>query len=409
MKSYFKSSHKILTLGIVSAFVLFSCKTKEKEDVSPQFTLDHIQGKWYRVYSNNPAADGMEVTVSGNQGTVTNPANSEFSMNSIKWKDIVAMQENKFEHQELAPDGIYSEATMELGQDDTLRIYVRESGAGNSQKWVRTLELDECTPYGPGTSSGLIEGTWSAPNTEDSYPGLLPAVSDPAGGYYIVTLKSTSSLPWLDIRSPGTEIPIINGTPPADQTERKVAISAQPGLSYDVKVKPFINGPNFPEDYTISWEYHGIMDCYEANDKFEQAKFIPKNKSIEAFANRNNEGSINIQEKFRDYYKIVLTEARKIQVTLEQSPSDNFVSINVYKENQSPVSGSITSVSGNASNNEAGSLYKVTTNQTLDPGIYYIEAYPYWSSNMTAVSLDNGNSLLDSWLTPYIFKVEAVQ
>jgi len=405
-----KQIQRFVTLAFVG-LMLFSCESDDTV-VESDYNLDDLQGKWYRVYSNNSNADGMELTVAGNQAKVTNPANSDFSMNTIKWKDITAIAKNKFEYYDLNSNGDYYDATMEIGTDDTLRISIGYSGVGNIQKWVRTYnqtELNECTPYEPGSGSNSISGVWSAPNEEDTYPGFLPAVSDAAGGYYIVTLTSNGSLPWIDVRSPGTEIPIINGTPPAGQNQRIVAISAQPGLSYDVKVKPYINGNTFPEDYTLTWEYHGIMDCYEANDTFNQAKFIPKNTIIEAFANRNNEGSINIQEKFKDYYKVVLTERGKIQIALEQSPSDNFVDINLYNENELNIQTSITSNHGNASNAEVGSLYTKTSNEILDPGIYYIEAYPYWASNMTAVSLDNGNNLLDSWLTPYKFKVTMVK
>src|SRR5690606_29852075 len=57
---------------------------------TPQYNLDDLQGKWYRAYSNNPDSDGMEVTVTGDQGKVTNAAGSGFSLNSVKWKDIIA-------------------------------------------------------------------------------------------------------------------------------------------------------------------------------------------------------------------------------------------------------------------------------------------------------------------------------
>src|SRR5690606_3683741 len=125
----------------------------------------------------------------------------------------------------------------------------------------------------------------------DLYPNLLPASTDPAGGYYIVTVEAEESTPWINIRVAGDAGAIINGAGgPTGYTTRKVAISAHPGISYDVAVSPFFNGSNFPETYTITWEYVGIMDCYEYNNDFEEAKFIPKNETIEAFANINNEG-----------------------------------------------------------------------------------------------------------------------
>ena len=401
---------------IFLATAVVSCTSDDETVENPQYNLDDLQGKWYRAYSNNPDSDGMEVTVTGDQGKVTNAAGSSFSLNSVKWKDIIATDIKKYQHSELGSDGNYYEGFMELGQDDTLRISVGHSGAGNMQKWVRTYtepELNECTPYEPDNFTNSISGTWSEPNEEDVYPGLLPASTDPAGGYYIVTVESEESTTWIDIRIAGDAAAIINGSNgTTNNTTRKVAIAAHPGISYDVAVSPFFNGSNFPEDYTISWEYVGIMDCYEPNNDFDEAKFIPKNETIEAFANRGNEG-YGIQEEHQDYYKVVLTEPSKIQVELLQSPSDHFISIAMFTYNESSGSSSgvlsdISLISGNANSAESGSLYMRTSVYVLEPGTYYFRMQTFLSSTVR-VNFDGGESLPDVWLTPYKFKVTTVQ
>lgn len=408
-----------LTWLFLLAFAVVGCTSDEDsggpEEENPEYNLDALQGKWYRAYSNNPNADGMEVTVTDNQGTVTKPVGSNFPLNSNKWKDILAVAQNEFEHGELGSDGMYYSGFMKLGVDDTLRINVGHSGAGNTQNWVRTYtepepepEAHECTPYDAETFSGSLTDNWSEPNEKDVYPGLLPAVSDPAGGYYVVTVTTEESTTWIDISTPGgvTIIGGSNGT--TDDNVRKVAFSAEPGISYDVSVNPFMNAPtpNFPETYTIDWEYHGIMDCYEYNNTFEQAKFIPKNETIEAFANRNNEGS-SINENHMDFYKIVLAEPAKIQVELEQSPSDNFIDIRLYRQDQEGLPASYTYTSGDWA--QDGGLYIMTTNSVLEPGIYYAKTSAYWPGG-TSVQLDQeGETIPDIWLTPYKFKVTAVQ
>lgn len=403
---------------IFLATAVVSCTSDDETVENPQYNLDDLQGKWYRAYSNNPDSDGMEVTVTGDQGKVTNAAGSSFSLNSVKWKDIIATDIKKYQHSELGSDGNYYEGFMELGQDDTLRISVGHSGAGNMQKWVRTYtepepELNECTPYEPDNFTNSISGTWSEPNEEDVYPGLLPASTDPAGGYYIVTVESEESTTWIDIRIAGDAAAIINGSNgTTNNTTRKVAIAAHPGISYDVAVSPFFNGSNFPEDYTISWEYVGIMDCYEPNNDFDEAKFIPKNETIEAFANRGNEG-YGIQEEHQDYYKVVLTEPSKIQVELLQSPSDHFISMRMFTYDESTGSSSgvlsdVTLISGNANSAESGSLYMRTSVYVLEPGTYYFRMQTFLSSTVR-VNFDGGESLPDVWLTPYKFKVTTVQ
>lgn len=274
------------------------------------------------------------------------------------------------------------------------------------------IEQHDCNSYEPKTFTGSISGTWSVANENDEYPNLLPAVTDPAGGYYIVTLESEESSPWIDIRIAGDAAAIINGSNgTTDNNKRKVAFTAHPGISYDVSVKPFHNGSSFPEDYTISWEYVGIMDCYETNNDFNEAKFIPKNENITAFANRGYV-AYGPPTEHQDYYKIVLTEPSKIQVELLQSPSDHFISIAMFTFDESSGASSsvisdITPISGNANSNESGSLYIRTSNKVREPGTYYFRMQTASASTVRA-DFDAGESLPDVWLTPYKFKVTAV-
>ncbi|MBR9853896.1 MAG: hypothetical protein GYB37_04860, partial [Algicola sp.] len=243
-----KTTTKIMYLFTL-AIITGSCSSDGNDD--PQYNLDALQGKWYRVGGNNPDANGMEVTVTNDQGIITNPANTSLQLNNIKWKDIEATGETNYEHGELGSDGNYYNGSMEMGQDDTLRIRVNSSGAGNVQKWVRTFiapytELHECEPYEPDAFSMDHDDLWSEPNEEDEFPGLLPVSTDPAGGYYIVTLESTGPLPsqpWIDISVAGEEVPVINGSSAGTDTPltRKVAFSAHPGIAYDVMAKPFYN------------------------------------------------------------------------------------------------------------------------------------------------------------------------
>lgn len=159
-----------------SAILVISCsKDDDSEGVN---TLDALQGKWFRAYSNNPSADGMEVTVRDNQGELTDPANANMPINSIKWKDITATTQNEFEHQELGSDGNYYEGSMELGQDDTLRIYVEYSGAGNAQKWVRTY----AEPNEPLVQDNFAEDEAGWTIIGDAQGGYVAASYSPDGG-----------------------------------------------------------------------------------------------------------------------------------------------------------------------------------------------------------------------------------
>ncbi|MFK7814519.1 MAG: hypothetical protein AB8B59_18630 [Maribacter sp.] len=100
-------------------------------------SVDNLKGDWERVSSSNSSANGMIIRVVKNSGEVTNKSQSPFDVGDIKWKDIDAVDEENYIHEELGSDGNYYNGTMIFSQDDTLRISVQASGAGAVQKWVR--------------------------------------------------------------------------------------------------------------------------------------------------------------------------------------------------------------------------------------------------------------------------------
>lgn len=406
-----KNLIKLSSLLCIS--ILVSCSSDDTPPDDPvEFNLDDIQGNWYRVGGNNPANNGMLVNVNNNTGTVEIPLGSGFEVGDIKWKDIVATAQRSYAHKELGSDFNYYDATMNLGTDDTLRINVANSGAGNEQKWVRqytAIEPHDCNPYELESFTDQIISNWSEANEVDTFPGLLQAVSEPAGGYYTVTLTATESVPALSIQVPGDPYPIINGSAAGSNTpqSRKVAFLAHPGISYDATANPFINGTTWPETYEINWQYTGIMDCYEPNDIFEAAKAIPKNAILEAYANAGFISVNAINENIYDWYKIILQAPSKLEVEIVQSPSDRFMDTRFVREDQSAINASYTVISGNTNNNEPGTLYKLTSNSTLNPGTYYLRmdggtprSYQY--------DINAGETKPDHWSTPYKFKVVAL-
>lgn len=274
-------------------------------------------------------------------------------------------------------------------------------------------ELNECVTYEAKSFSGSKSGTWSVANEVDNYPGLLPAVTDPAGGYYIVTLTSEVSTPWIDISIPGDPYPIINGSngltiSSPNANFRKVAFLAYPGVSYDVFVNPFQNSPNFPENYTISWEYVGIMDCYENNDEFNKAKFVPKNITLDAYANAGYKNVGPAHNRF-DWYKVTVNQTSKLRVDIMQSPNDEFMNVKLFRQDNSQLTATRTDVSGNSGAAQPGTLYSVTSNNTLQPGTYYISIEAYNAADNRKYDINNGETMPDAWTKPYKFRVTTVQ
>lgn len=157
------SASKKCFLLLVAAFLLVwtGCK-QDTEDPQPDpdpdtelneaVELAKLADTWVRVLSNNPTEDGMKLEVRDDEGVVTDPAASSYSLGDVKWGAITPTAENEYAHEELGSDGNYYSAEMQLVQD-TVFVEVSNSGAGNQQKWVRE---DNYTPA-PGGNTIVIE------------------------------------------------------------------------------------------------------------------------------------------------------------------------------------------------------------------------------------------------------------
>lgn len=409
-----KNTLKII--GILFLSLLLSCSSDDDSPSQQQYSLDPIQGDWYRVGGNYPEYNGMLVNIANNTGTVIIPAGSSFNNGDIKWKDIEGVDTNKYTHQELGSDSQYYDAAMRLGIDDTLRIIVGNAGAGNEQKWVRQFsELNDCTPYQVGDFSDSRLGTWDEVNEIDKYPGLLPAVADAGGGYYTVLLTNDSGIvPGLTIRVSGdTTGVILNGSAAGtDNTEaRKVSFLAHPGISYDVDVEytSYVN-VNHPVNYTIEWTFTGKMDCYEANDYIGEAKSIPKNQTIEAYAITGYTKNSNISgdPQTFDYYKVVVFEPAKLKMELQQVPSTVNLNVKIFTPDGTQIIADRELISGGAIPDD-GSKYSSTTNRVLNPGTYIISVEVGGSRKTKINYFVNNETIPDHWETPYKFKVTTVQ
>lgn len=134
---------KLFLLLALMGVSIFSCE--EDPDGPAGNSLDQVAGEWVRVLSNNPSSDGMELTVVGNTGTITEKAGSNFKVGDVKWNDIVPSDITDYEYQELGSDYNYYSATMNL-ETDTVYLSVASSGAGNVQKWVRKSKYTKPEP-----------------------------------------------------------------------------------------------------------------------------------------------------------------------------------------------------------------------------------------------------------------------
>lgn len=406
-----------INLVIVMLILFISCTSDDSNNSPNQISdLSSIQGDWYRVGGNNPDNNGMKVHVDNDQGIIEEPALSNFQVDDVKWADIIQSvnDDNTFTYQELGSTYNYFDATMELGVDNTLRISVANSGVGNIQKWVRTFidpatELNDCSEYeGEGFPGNRIDN-WEEYNEFDTYPSLLVTPGEPGGGYFTFSI-GTELVPGLSITSSsGSSGTIFTGSSAGttDPNNNQVAFLAHPGISYDVRVNPSNGTALFPLDYTMSWSYTPAEDCFEPNNTLQQAKFVPKDETHEAYGisgyvtNYVSSGDENTY----DWYKVTTLTEGKIRFTLESCPSDLWVSCSLRQSSGAQINGQYTTIAGNTNINQPGSTYYYESNGEWPAGTYYVSLQ---MSGAHAVDLNTG-SIPMFWSTPYEFKVEAIQ
>ncbi|WP_452226460.1 hypothetical protein [Lacinutrix cladophorae] len=146
-------------LFTILAIVSVSCSIdglEENEQQQQQSTsLNDLQGNWIRVGGNNPINNGVKIHVDNNIGKITEPQQSGYAIGDEKWIDIFGLGAGEYTHEELGSDYNYYPATIKYGVDDTLRVDVNHSGAGNIQKWVRESNY---TPQ--SVFLEVLEGSW---------------------------------------------------------------------------------------------------------------------------------------------------------------------------------------------------------------------------------------------------------
>lgn len=272
-------------------------------------------------------------------------------------------------------------------------------------------ERDDCQTYNPDGFMQFLEDQWE--HVSDLKSFSLPPSPDPAGGIYTVKVKGDESAPWIRISGP-YDVTVINGGSPdaLNSTTRTVSFLAHPNVNYILDVSPWIPGENLPAEpgapgnpdpFEIVMIYSGLMDCYESNNSFNEAKFIPKDRTIEALANVN---SITDSDghfiEYDDYYKFVVEKSSKIKFELLNSPSDMFLVARIYNEAKDYILPDQT-----VSNPGNSSLYHFITD-ALAPGTYYLRIFPNDVYSKNVIDNDAGEIPYPSWSIPYNFRVSKV-
>ena len=161
---------------------------------------------------------------------------------------------------------------------------------------------------------------------------------------------------------------------------------------------------NFPVQYTLSWTYTGVADCYEHNDFLEfedgmpqgDSSSIPVGEVVEAYALPGylSDGAFQWKD---DWYDFTLEEPGEVTIELLQSPQNIRSRFGL-----STATGS--GVDTSSSQTTLGALHTLGPVQ-LEAGTYYLR----WTTTENGPWFTHtgaGDPLPDHWVTPYQFIVE---
>ncbi len=100
--------------------------------------LAKIQGKWKLTASNNSGYDGMQVEVEGDKARIINQKVTRiYKKGKIKWKGITQVDANEFAFSDVNDKGVSTFAVIRIADENTLKISLGSSVAGNKQTWKR--------------------------------------------------------------------------------------------------------------------------------------------------------------------------------------------------------------------------------------------------------------------------------
>ncbi|MEO0601213.1 MAG: hypothetical protein AAF211_07240 [Myxococcota bacterium] len=252
-------------------------------------------------------------------------------------------------------------------------------------------QAHECTPYLPTVEATAQSGMWSEPN--DRQDGFFSTPSDPGGGILTVTLEaSDDSLgPWLllDFDSMDAAAVTSGGEEPGDAAVHVIQVG--PGETYTADVYPFFNADLYPVSFTLSWAFDGRMDCYEPNDDLTNAKAIPTNQPIEAYALGRRDGDRMSYPTFDDFYRFE-TQHPDARVELTGVPPNLRMKLGLYE--------------GPAETDSARGL---ATGESLallveEPGTYFLQV-AVLSSDTPDTMTEPDDERPDHWDTPYALQI----
>lgn len=272
----------------------------------------------------------------------------------------------------------------------TVAVLIASCGTTSDVPIPDNVILDGgCEPYEPNSSSVLVAyGQYDSIPKYNLHEGLIEIPNDPGGGYVSVQVLSENQrvCPWLDVISDqddGNGHIIKRGVDPGTFYSTAY-FSVHPGMTYSLGTKfwmqtrPHNVRVSMPVKYRILWKFNSRVDCFEPNDDQSQAKLIPLDETVEAYAIAGyiDNGIRAGDPQTFDWYKVELDNAGILEAKALQVPGDGQLTMKLYNEDgRVHTTTKWLGPDREYDNINRGRLSKVTSSETVPAGTYYIETH----------------------------------
>lgn len=253
----------------------------------------------------------------------------------------------------------------------------------------------ECARYTPESSTQTIGGTWASQGASNTHDITVP--NEAGGGIVELSIQGAPAGPKLEALVKGVTPAIIGSAAAGDATATGLSFEVAGGQSIEIHAISDRNATadQYPLAYTITWKYTGRADCYEPNETREEAKLVPLNVELEAFALDNRKTNYHVAAEHFDWYRFELKEPKKVVFELLSVPSDVAISIHTSDATKKALPGSIAQPMGQPHAANMGDL---------PPGVYFVHVE---IADLSAPIGAYQQAAPDHFATPYKFRVRA--
>ena len=216
------------------------------------------------------------------------------------------------------------------------------------------FNTDECEPYEERPRFITPSGSWSSPGNVQ---------------FQTFTVQATQ-------RGGGIVDATLNSGHVADIKPRLVACvdtACTGGSIVDhFRIEQFGNAPegDYPIDYNMTVDYGDRLDCWEPNNRIEDARLIQQERSVFAYMIEGYVENDLPTADYADWYRFTLREQGRIRIEIRQPPGDHRLRIQVFDRPD----GNVASVlMDDAIQPVPGQPYTSISANPVPPGVYYVQ------------------------------------